>query len=182
MYINGDILISPFILNFFIKISYKLKNKRVYITADRHNIYIDDSSYIELDKHNDIYNNAKSYTKCGQDVFITTKRTFNNGQMIILNKIAIGRFGIDNIILGMAVKDKNIITIDISEVAQAVHIKPKNNINSYIIKKKDNSWNYNSIRKANRKVIGFACLDRIMCKYNTSSLLFVGKRKCSLLN
>lgn len=182
MYINGDILVSPFIINFFVKYKYKLKDKRIYITCDRHNIYINHSQFIKINAHNEIYKCGKQYTKCGQDVFITTKRTFNEDQMIIIKNIAIGRIGIDNIILGMALKDKRIITLDISDIIQATHIQYSKQISKNRIKKVDYHWNYNIIKSFSRKLIGFACLDKIHCIYNSTTLHFVGNINCASLN
>lgn len=178
MYINGDILISPFICHYLIKFNLLEHKKRLYITSDRHNVNIDNITYFHTNSHKNIYNNGLQYTKCGQDIFLTSKNTFTKNQMKILKNFVVGRTRIDNTILGMALKDKEIITIDLSDVIQAIHLQySKGGKYKFNIKKVDYNWNDKMLLKLKSNLTDFACLYDIKCKFNISSHKFLGKCK-----
>lgn len=61
----------------------------------------------------------------------------------------------------MAIKDKDIISLDISNVIQAVHVQYiKRSSIKCVTKKADYKWNYNIIKIMHINLIGFACLNR----------------------
>lgn len=181
-YINGDILISPKINSVFKKIDLILYYKRIYITSDRHNVYINNTKNINISDHSDLYRKSEKFTRCGMDTFITTKTTFNSKQMNVLNNLTIGRIGIDNILLGMAIKDRNIITLDLSEAVEAIHVKYIIANKTDRIKKVDYNWNKYIAAKFKSDIIGYACLNRIRCKYDNNKSLFEGNKKCIDMN
>lgn len=167
LFINGDILLSPFLNIELSKLKIHLYYKRIYGTSDRHNVYIDAVKKIEdRNRHNIYYKKGRQYTLCGQDAFLTNRNTFNKKQIEILNEIGVGRIKIDNIILGMAVKDKNIITFDLSNIFKAIHLQYHSNYN---IIKRDYNWNRDILAKLNSKLITLACMNRIKWKVNITT-------------
>lgn len=167
LFINGDILLSPFICSELRKLNIQSRVMRIYGTCDRHNVFVDKEKKIEnINFHYVAYKTGQQYTLCGQDAYLTNKNTFNKKQIGILNEIGVGRIKIDNIILGMAIKDKNITTIDFSDIFQAIHLQYRNN---YRIIKRDYYWNNKILIKLSSPLIGLACMDRIKWKISLSN-------------
>lgn len=167
LYINGDILLSPSLYIDFMKINIFNNQYRIYGTSDRHNAYIDNYDIkLLMINHNNLYNESKQYTLCGQDAFLTKRNTFNEKQIIILNNLAIGRVKIDNIILGMAIKDKEILTIDFSNIFKVVHLQYHKR---YAIEKKDYLWNKYVSNKFKSRLIALACMNKIRWTINSSN-------------
>lgn len=169
LFINGDILLSPFILIELKKIKIHPNYIRIYGTSDRHNVNVENTKNIEnINLHNWLYRNGHQYTLCGQDAFLTSKLTFNAKQINILNEVCVGRIKIDNILLGIAVKDKNITTIDLSNIFQSVHLQYR--INNNIIKK-DYNWNNDILFKIKSPLIALACMNRIKWYVNKTNYI-----------
>lgn len=126
MYINGDIILSPNIRNIIITlikyINMKIIKSNILCVATRSTIY----STIQFE--NITYNHYKLY-KMGvmsgpysQDVFLLTKLIYEFNSEIY-NKLLVGRAGIDNIILAVALKNRNIDVIDASDSIAPIHIE-----------------------------------------------------------
>lgn len=74
------------------------------------------------DNHDLIWNKSELHSGYGIDYFIFTKYTFSYSHIQILNEIVVGRVRYDNIIVSLALKEKEITVIDTTTYIKAIHI------------------------------------------------------------
>lgn len=72
--------------------------------------------------HDYIWNISKLHSASGIDYFIFTSFTFSKSDIKILSEIVVGRVRYDNIILALAMKNKNNLVFDTTKFVKAIHL------------------------------------------------------------
>lgn len=126
MFINGDIIISPNIRSIIYKI-FALTNQKqikanILCVATRSTILSSTYKNSNSSNHYILYNSGIKSRSCSIDVFIMTKKLYRLNYRIY-NKLLVGRAGIDNVILAMALKNKNIDVIDATYSIAPIHLE-----------------------------------------------------------
>lgn len=126
MFINGDIIITPNISDVVVKLNNltreKMLNKDILCVATRSTLCYTTNNLYASKYHSDLYfKGAKSRT-CSQDAFLMSKNVYNLNNNVY-NNLLVGRAGIDNIILGCGLKNKNVEVIDLTNSLIAIHYK-----------------------------------------------------------
>lgn len=126
MYINGDIIISPQIRNIIHTlmkyINIRIIRANILCIATRSTIYSSINNISLYYNHYKLYKTGVKSGPYSQDVFIMTKMLYLYN-FKIYNKLLVGRAGIDNIILGTALSNKNIDVIDASDSIAPIHLE-----------------------------------------------------------
>lgn len=122
IYFNSDIL---FHRNIIMLINYIINNngviyKKVLMVGKRGDVFWKN---ISNNKNYDyIWNISKLHSGSGIDYFIFTSFTFSKSDIKILSEIVVGRVRYDNIILALAMKNKNNLVFDTTKFVKAIHL------------------------------------------------------------
>lgn len=126
MYINGDIVITPYIYE-IIKFINKYKEKgvikqNILCVATRSTLNFNSLFFYNSIFHYQLYKKGIKSATYSQDVFLMNEMTYKS-HLNTYKNLLIGRAGIDNIILGCALKDKSINVIDFTNSIAAIHLE-----------------------------------------------------------
>lgn len=121
IYFNSDIL---FHRNIIMLINYIINNNGIYkkllMVGKRGDVFWKN---ISNNKNYDyIWNISKLHSGSGIDYFIFTSFTFSKSDIKILSEIVVGRVRYDNIILALAMKNKNNLVLDTTQFVKAIHL------------------------------------------------------------
>lgn len=126
MYINGDIIITPYISEIIMTLNkYKMKGfikNQLLCVATRNTIYYDSILIYNSNIHYLLYKRGAKSSSYSQDVFLMSETTYKINSNIF-NHLLIGRAGIDNIILGIALNNSNNYVIDATKSIAAIHLE-----------------------------------------------------------
>lgn len=126
IYFNSDILFHKNIIVLItsLLINSNILYKRILIVGKRGDIFWKKVyKYRKLDL---LWEKCKLHPGTGIDYFIFTKSAFSISDIEILNKIVVGRVRYDNIILSLALKEKNNFVFDATEYVKAIHLSLSN--------------------------------------------------------